>query len=202
MRGRWLLRGMALLWLVAGLMAIAAGSKVHAKAAVAQWLLARSWGEGTAVADAEPPWPGADLHVAAQLEVPDLGVTRYVLNQDSGEALAYGPGLGGAAMGAVPQPLMISGHRDTHFAFVGQLRTGMSIALTPRSGASQRYRVVRQVVIDSRRRRLPSGLTGEELLLVTCYPLDAVTAGGPLRLLTIAEPIAPGHAVASPSVDL
>lgn len=199
MRGRWLLRGMALLWLVAGLMAIAAGSKVHAKAAVAQWLLARSWGEGAA---AEPPWPGADLRVAAQLQVPDLGVTRYVLDQDSGKALAYGPGLGSAALGAAPQPLMISGHRDTHFAFIGELRAGMSIALEQQTGASRRYRVARQVVIDSRQRRLPPGLTGEELLLVTCYPLDAVTAGGPLRLLTIAEPIAPGHTVALPSVDL
>jgi sortase A len=46
-------------------------------------------------------------------------------------------------------------------------------------------------VVDSEREQLPI-MAGAGLLLVTCYPFNAVDAGGPLRFLVYAEPL-PGE---------
>jgi sortase A len=42
-------------------------------------------------------------------------------------------------------------------------------------------------VVDSRRQ--PLQLSGDGLALVTCFPFDALTAGGPLRYVVIATPV-------------
>jgi sortase A len=162
---------------------------VHGKAAVAQWLIAgageasRQHGGG-----AVPPWPWADSWPVARLRVPTLAVEQYVLAGISGEALAFGPGLDLA--GARPGeggPVLLAGHRDTHFRWLQQLALGDALVLEAADGRERRYRVTRHRVLDSRR----GGLAvdgGDALFLVTCYPLDAVSAGGPLRYVVEARP--------------
>ena len=41
--------------------------------------------------------------------------------------------------------------------------------------------------IDSRTATIASAPTSTRLVLVTCYPFDAVAPGGPLRYLVVAE---------------
>lgn len=80
----------ALLGLAALALAADAGW-IHAKAALAQWLLERSWQQGLAQGEAPPPWPWADTRPVARLLRPDGGM-QIVLAGDSGRVLAFGPG--------------------------------------------------------------------------------------------------------------
>ncbi|HET7360128.1 MAG TPA: sortase, partial [Rhodanobacteraceae bacterium] len=83
---------------------------------------------------------------------------------------------------------VISAHRDTQFAFLRELRVGDTLTLDDARGL-QRYRVVGMRVADSRRAR-PHAAHAGALLLVTCYPFDAVLPGGPLRYVVEAWPMA------------
>lgn len=157
------------------------------KAVAAQVLLERAWATGTE-APRPPPWPGADFAPVARLAVPALAVERIVLSDASPRTLAFGPGrLSESALPGTPGATVIAGHRDTHFRFLHELAPGMK--LTVDDGVTNRaYRVVEIRVLDTRTERL--SLDGpERLVLVTCWPFDALRAGGPLRYVAVAEPV-------------
>ena len=82
--------------------------------------------------------------------------------------------------------MVISGHRDTHFAFLQTLAPGDAIELDAPDG-TRRYRVTALRVADTRREALALG-ADDALLLVTCWPFDAVVPGGPLRYVVQARP--------------
>jgi sortase A len=185
---RQLRRG-AIAGLLVALLVLGAGFTGHAKALVAQALMSRGWASALATAEPQKPWPGSDHRVVARLAVPSLGVSRYVLDSDAGAALAFAPGLSTTDRTSWGSPTMVSAHRDTHFAFLGDVRPGMFVEWMPVDGDRGLFVVTRQVVIDSRRGQLPTGVSTEDLLLVTCWPLDSPTAGGPLRLITVARPV-------------
>lgn len=84
---------------------------------------------------------------------------------------------------------MIAGHRDTHFAFLDRLLPGMSVLLAMPDGRQLEYRVIERRVVDVRQEPGPRWHTSDALLLVTCFPFDAITARGPLRYLVEAEPV-------------
>lgn len=180
-----------------GLAALAAAADagwIHAKAALAQWLLERSWQRGLVQGEAPPPWPWADTRPVARLLRPDGGV-QIVLAGDSGRVLAFGPGWAPAsAVPGRPGTTVVSGHRDTHFAWLRQLRPGDRIGLDDGSGRRD-YLVRATRVVDSRNAGIRlDGEGGDRLLLVTCWPFDAVSAGGPLRYVVEAVPVDPGKA--------
>lgn len=179
--------------LLAGALAFDAGW-LHAKAWLAQQLLQRAWvqrGEGAA-----KPWPWADTAPVARLRAPQLGIDQIVLSGDSGRTLAFGPGWAEAsARPGAHGTTVISGHRDTHFAFLQQLRAGDVVELESTQG-TRRWRVQSTRVADSRDTRI--ALDGDDaLLLVTCWPFDAVVPGGPLRWVVRAEPEPAGVRIAS-----
>ena len=159
---------------------------IPVKAELAQWLIHRSWQAALEGVVAARPWPWADTRPAALLDVPAHGVRQVVLEGNSGRNLAFGPVFVDGTSGG--QDRVISGHRDTHFRFLGALREGDLIGLsTPRS---ERWYEVRQLdVVDSRQRELLIEPGRDRLSLVTCYPLDSPVAGGPLRLVVTALPL-------------
>jgi sortase A len=160
---------------------------IHAKAWLAQQLLQQAWERSAGDAAPQRPWPWADTHPVARLRVPELGIDQIVLAGDSGRTLAFGPGWAEAS--ATPDArgtIVLSGHRDTHFAFLQALRTGDTIELDG-AQARRRYRVASARVADTRSERV--AIDGDDaLLLVTCWPFDALVAGGPLRWVVRAEP--------------
>ena len=81
----------------------------------------------------------------------------------------------------------IAGHRDTHFDFVKKLQTGDLLRLRT-SKETRDYRVSWQETVDSRQQQLVIDDNIERLTLLTCYPFDATTSGGPLRHLVTAIP--------------
>jgi sortase A len=169
-------------WLLGGAAAI------HGKAVLAQWLIARAWAQDAAMGPPRP-WPWADTWPVARLTVPSLKKTQYVLHGTSGQALAFGPGLdpAGAAPGE-PGVVLLAGHRDTHFAWLASIAPGDRLQLTDRAGATRHYAVVRQRVLDSRAGPLQAGLA-DGLVLVTCFPFNAVAPGGPLRYVVEAAAV-------------
>ena len=162
---------------------------IHAKACVAQVLLTRAWTQAQATGNAVKPWPWADTAPLAKLEVPRLDISEIVLRGDSGRTLAFGPAWNeGSALPGERGTTVISGHRDTHFSFLQQLRPDDQISLDGVSGR-RLYRVTQTRIVDAHATRIDASASDDSLLLVTCYPFDAIAAGGPLRYVVRAEAI-------------
>ncbi len=182
---RWLSAAFALIALAC---AIDAGW-IHAKGALAQVLLERSWSRTVLDGAAHRPWPWADTRPVARLSVPRLNRRQIVLSGDNGRTLAFGPGWAEAsAAPAASGTTVISGHRDTHFAWLGELVAGDVVAIESRERTTD-YVVTSTRIVDADRERIdPQAIPGNTLLLVTCWPFDAVVAGGPLRYVVTARP--------------
>lgn len=175
---RWLALGAAL----AGIAMAAWAGSIPAKAALAQVLLERAWTQTLAEGGRHRPWPGAEHWPVARLRFPSLDESHIVLEGDGGHALAFAPGRNlRSGMPGEARTTLISAHRDTHFRRLGQLEAGDPIVVETASG-SLRYRVTNTRVVDSRHTRARIRDV-PELLLVTCWPFDAVDPGGPQRFV-------------------
>ena len=172
-----------------GMARIAAGAIIPAKAVVAQLLLEKAFDRSLALHRPEKPWPWADMAPVARISVPRLGVDRIVLDTGSGQAMAFGPTLlpGGARIGA-PGVTVIAAHRDTHFLFLQDLRSGDLVEIEALDGVSRHYRVTGSEVVWWDRFAIARDGRTSELALSTCYPFDAIRHG-PLRFVVWAEPI-------------
>ena len=166
------------------------GAWIQAKAWLAQVLIAQAWQRSLAGEPRARPWPWADTWPVARLSVPSLGIERYVLEGADGAAMAFGPGhLRGTALPGERGNSVIGGHRDTHLAFLLALRAGDEISVQTRNGSRARYAVRDTQVVDRRdlwvaRQEGPAHLT-----LVTCFPFDALRAGGAQRYVVRAYAI-------------
>ena len=172
--------------LLAGAWEAGHGVWIHAKAQLAQYLLQRAWTRTLEGERDARPWPWADTWPVARLRVPAHGVDLIVLDGVSGRTLAFAPGHGGPLPGAAGTAV-ISGHRDTHFRFLAAVKTGEEIVVETPGRPAARFRVVETAVVDSRTAVLRAA-DGPALALLTCYPFDALRAGGPLRWVVTALP--------------
>lgn len=155
------------------------GSMIQVKAAAGQWLLERSWVRSLSTGSPVTPWPGAVSYPVAGLAVPRLGLRHLVLDSAETPVLAWGPGMEVGILGH----RVIAGHRDTHFSFLGDLEPGDRIELALADGTIEHWRVAGIEVVDSRVTAIDMGRPGPLLTLITCYPLDALSPGGPMRLV-------------------
>jgi len=171
-----------------GLWFIGQGTYIHAKAVFAQLLLETAWSETLNGQKEVKPWPWADTWPVARLSAPDLGISRIVLAGASGSSLAFGPGhLFGSATPGESGNIIISGHRDTHFSFLEELKAGDHLQLQSDHN-TESYQVTDIVIIDKTKVDVIPTDLDNKLLLITCYPFDAIQAGGPLRYIVIAKP--------------
>jgi sortase A len=160
---------------------------IHARATVAQRLIASSW-EGTKADGARRPWPWADTRPIARLTVPSRGVSLYVLSGTSGRSLAFGPGhVDGTALPGSSGNSVIVAHRDTHFGFLRQLHEDDEITIEDVRGRVTRYRVRDVAIVDKHETRLLDAADSPQLTLITCWLFDAVQPGTPQRYVVIAD---------------
>lgn len=186
------LRLLPLLLAAVGVVLLVNAAYIPAKAALAQWLLQRSWAERGTEGGGSAPWPGADLAPVARLRQPRLGIDQLVLDDASGRTLAFGPGrVSGSVRPGAPGNLVISGHRDTHFGWLRELAPGDELLLEAGDGRVLRFRVTDASVVAAQRVDLLDPLAFDGLSLLTCYPFDAIAPGTPLRYLVRARPVLP-----------
>jgi sortase A len=181
----------ALLLLAAGAVLIGQGLWIHAKAVLAQILLERAFAETLATGQPVKPWSWADTWPVARVEIPRLGKSAIVLAGASGQALAFGPGqVERTPAAGEPGTTIYSAHRDTHFAFLGEVVKGDEVMVTRRDGARLRFRVTGTSIVRWDASGIDPYSAGRHLVLATCWPLDAKFAG-PLRYLVHAVMIDP-----------
>lgn len=179
--GRGLTRLILIIVCMAGLGLVGRGLLIPAKAALAQVLLERAFAESRQLHRPVKPWRWADMAPVARITVPRLGVQEIVLSGGSGQAMAFGPTLlpAGAAP-AAPGTSIMAAHRDTHFAFLKDLRLGDQIVVQAVSGRTRAYRVTGFQIVLWDRFTFSRNVSKPTLVLTSCYPLTA-TVHGPLR---------------------
>ena len=174
--------------LVVGVWQLGHGVWIYAKARLAQHLLHRAWARTLAGERDVKPWPWADTWPVARLTVPAHGVDVIVLAGASGRTLAFGPGhAAGSAMPGAAGTAIVTAHRDTHFAFLARVRAGEIVVVQVPGRPPAAFRVSDTAVVDARTAAVLNDDGVSTLVLLTCYPFDAVTAGGPLRYVVTAE---------------
>jgi len=166
------------------------------KASLAQVLLVNAW-ESTLTLSAKEvkPWPWADIYPVAKISIPSLDLSQIVLNNDSGQALAFGPGLSGFS-NISDDLILISAHRDSHFKPLEFLNIGDDILLETKVTQltkQVRFKVKKISVININEQsifghsRPNTRFAMSELILLTCYPFNSFSADTPYRLIIQAE---------------
>jgi sortase A len=158
---------------------------------MAQTLLQQAWADTLAShGQINKPWPWADTWPVARLIVPAHDIDQIVLEGDTGNSLAFAPGESiQSYTDKLTGTIMISAHRDTHFHFLKDIALGESIELQNEDGSIEHYRVQDLQIIDTRYGNVTLPQTGQWLVLVTCYPFDALQAGGSRRYVVTAEAV-------------
>lgn len=172
---------------------IANSGYIHAKALLAQLLIADAWEQTLYGGKAVKPWSWADTWPVAKMTFIDSDTELYVLSGATGAPLAFGPGhYRGTALPGERGSSVVAGHRDTHFSLLRHLGAGSQIRVQRKDGDERRYLVTGKRIVDSRQESLALDSSKDELRLVTCYPFDAIDPGGPLRLVIVATPTEAG----------
>lgn len=180
---------------------LATAGWIQGKAILAQQLLKHSWDKTLNDANKDDhsarykPWPWADTWPVAKLIVPLHHIEQIILAGDSGNSLAFGPGhsFSSAAPNSAGTTI-ISGHRDTHFQFLKELKIDEMILLQT-TDETMSYQIYDMQVVNSETFRLKPDSGRQTLVLVTCYPFDAINTAGSLRYLVYAHSASPlpGH---------
>ncbi len=201
--GRKLVHHAILACLLAALVSIAHGGYLLLKAHLAQYLLNSAWQQQTVIkpmktSASEKPWFWADFYPVAKLTFERFNISQIVLNNDSGQALAFGPGLNQIKATGVNSThlstFVISAHNDTHFSFLDELEVNDQVTLTLKDGKTQKFTVNAIKIIDTKTEELVVFFEEEqsdvsnrnktrinELILVTCYPFGGVDTESTLR---------------------
>jgi sortase A len=180
--------------IIAGVFCVSEAAWIHAKASLAQTLIGAAWRREQAGSRSMQPWPWADTRPSAQLTFGEGESARklMVLEGSSGRNLAFGPTHDPASVApGETGNSVIEGHRDTHFAFLRDVKVGDTLHVETLASRNVGFLVTNISIVDSRRTRISLHADSPRLTLVTCYPFDAVVPGGPLRLIVTADRIDP-----------
>ncbi|MCW5214848.1 class GN sortase, partial [Desulfobulbus sp. US5] len=78
---------------IVGMICFGNGLWIHGKALLAQVLLQRAWAQTQVRGESVKPWPWADTWPVARLRTEKYNQDLIVLAGQSGQALAFGPGM-------------------------------------------------------------------------------------------------------------
>ncbi|MDO6695838.1 class GN sortase [Aliiglaciecola sp. 3_MG-2023] len=157
----------------------ASSGYIHAKALLAQYLIEDAWIESLHTGEKISPWAWADTWPVAKLTIGDK--TLYVLAGATGRVMAFGPG----HMSSTPFPgeagnAVITGHRDTHFSLLQEVKIGDVISTETMDNLS-RYQVLEVRIAHQDQINLIESGVDDELTLITCYPFNSAAPNPELR---------------------
>ena len=165
-----------------GLATFTYGAYIPIKAELAQYLIHGAWVESIATGEDVKPWGWADMHPVLRLQSERHDQDLIVLSGDTGNVLAFGPGLSSDTPYLnESSSLLISAHRDTHFAFLQRTGIGDEFIVTSVDNTSRTYKVGNIEIIDTTKQDITINSDQSEIKLITCYPFNAMVAGGSLR---------------------
>lgn len=154
-----------------------------AKAIVAQVLLNNAWQETKESANQNKPWPWADTWPVFKLTLLKNDLSNHqsflplesfiVLDQASGESLAFAPGwVAGTVEPGEQGNSLIAAHRDTHFSILTDLAIKDRMRIENSQGQQIDF-VIDLIEIVDATINMPDLNTAESRLsLITCYPFD------------------------------
>lgn len=162
-------------FLLVGFGLLGNGIYIQVKAFVAQVMIENAWYKTQKNSKAYKPWPWADTKTIAKMSIPKIDKEYYILEGDSAQSLAFGPGHSSISM--MPGQngtILISAHRDTHFLFLKDVKINDEIILYDMDKNKHKYRINDTRIIDVQYDKIPILKGLEELVLVTCWPFDAL----------------------------
>lgn len=124
----------------------------------------------------------------AQLTIPRLGTTLYVVQAKSSRDLRRGPGIISGSTAPGGSNCIIAGHRDLHFRVLRDIRAGDEIELLDQRGRF-RYRVASFQIVSPTDDTALRPRYANQLTLVTCYPFYYL-GPAPRRLIVRARLVA------------
>lgn len=165
------------------------GSYIYVKAQLAQYLLNNAWSKTLQGNYKVKPWHWADTYPVANIIFVRFDKEYIVLAGGTGRTMAFGP----AHISSTPLPgrksnSVIIGHRDTHFTVLKDLKPGDEVTVQTQD-KNLRYKVENTFIVDEKQSEVMQNHGSELLTLITCYPFDAIKAGGSLRYIVQAQPI-------------
>ena len=164
------------------------GLKIELKAKVAQVLLQHAWHKTLKTGKYYQPWPSFDGNPILLLEIPSHNISQIVLNGTSGQSLAFGPSFHEESFLPHEQKVtIISSHRDTHFVYLKELQLGEEIKLQDQNKKWHTYIIDDFLIINVQEEKIAMENNDQHLLLVTCYPFDAIRSGTPYRYVVSAK---------------
>ena len=164
------------------------GLKIELKAKVAQVLLQYAWSKTLQTGKYYQPWPSFDGKPILLLEIPNLNISQIVLSSTSGQSLAFGPSWHlESFLPHERKVTIISAHRDTHFVYLKELQLGEKIRIQDQYKKWHTYIVDDFFIINVQEENITMENNDQHLLLVTCYPFDAIRSGTPYRYVVSAK---------------
>ena len=168
---------------VIGLIGIAKASMQPIKAIIGQHYLEVAWKESLKANKLSRPWRSADFYMIGELTVPKLNISRVILNNASGEAMAWGIGrVNSVQFSKNRKPIILAGHRDSHMQFMSKLNIGDKIELMMSDGLLKTYTVSKTKILNK-----PVLNVGKEnLILTTCWPFSTQRSGNKRYIISAA----------------
>ena len=187
---KYLLRLIAFALLASGSFLLSDGCWIRAKAVLAQLLLQHAWDQTIQTGKQTKPWPWADTWPVARLRMERLQVDLIVLEGESGEVLAFGPGhLSVSSIQGDQGNCILSGHRDTSFKFLQELVETDILTLELMDGSVHHYQVSEMFTRKAETLYLQES-SSAMLTLITCYPFDSLVPGTDMRYVVFADRMA------------
>ena len=179
----------SILLAIIGISTFAYGAYMPIKAEAAQYMIQSAWNVANKTGYQVKPWNWMDSHPVMRLQSTKHNQDLIVLEGDTGNVLAFGPGrnIESRHPGRAGTTI-ISAHRDTHFDFLEDVAIGDRFEVDSiYSQDDYQYQVSDIKIIDSDKVDINISSNQAELKLVTCYPFNAVVAGGSLRYVVTAN---------------
>nr|WP_272877527.1 MULTISPECIES: class GN sortase [Shewanella] len=182
---------------ILGVIFLAKGSYMQAKAYFAQYLIHQAWQQTLLDNQPHKPWSWADTYPVAKLTLMKKGQYKqkdgrslYVLSGTSGRNLAFGPTrVKGGGLDFPQGNRVIAGHNDTHFSVLNGIESGRIIKFEDANNRVRFYQVSStHIVHETDTYVLESNLT-DQLTLITCYPFNSLTPRSEFRLVVSALPL-------------
>jgi len=159
--------------------------KIEVKAKVAQVLLDYTWNKSLKENKPYKPWPSFDGSPILKLEIPRFNISQIVLEGTSGQALAFAPAFHKETyLPSSNKITAISSHRDSHGEYIKNLEIGDILKLQDLDKNWHTYKIEEFLIVNVKETITIN--KKNRLLLITCYPFDALLSGTPLRYIVSA----------------